>query len=306
MSDDLNSLPLPALFKALAADGCVDRLIDAALAEDHGQAGDITSESMQWDRVAVTAVVTSREPGMVSGLAALPRLLTRAGLPAGALRPLIPDGVACSPGQSVAELNTDRTTLLGIERIALNLLGRLSGIATLTRQFVDAVSGTNAVICDTRKTTPGLRNLEKYAVRCGGGTLHRLGLFDAALYKDNHLAGVPLAQLAGVVASAAIRARDQLNARFVQVEVDSLDQLKEVLGITPGIVDMILLDNMNIDHLRAAVAMRDRTGSAVLLEASGGVRLDTVRAIAETGVDRISVGAITHAAHSLDFGLDIP
>jgi nicotinate-nucleotide pyrophosphorylase (carboxylating) len=184
--------------------------------------------------------------------------------------------------------------MLGAERVALNFLGRLSGIATLTRAYVDAVAGTRAAIADTRKTTPGLRALEKYAVRCGGGRNHRVGLFDAILIKDNHIVA------AGGLASAIERARQTAGHMVkIEVEVDTLDQLRDALGYR---IDAVLLDNMAPAMLREAVTI---VGGRVLLEASGGVSLDTVRAIAETGVDLISVGALTHSAPVLDLGLDM-
>jgi nicotinate-nucleotide pyrophosphorylase (carboxylating) len=162
-----------------------------------------------------------------------------------------------------------------------------------------------ARLYDTRKTTPGLRVLEKYAVRCGGGMCHRIGLFDAVLIKDNHIVGVGLDRLAAVVAEASRRARDEREVSFVEVEVESLAQLERVLGLGPGIVDIVLLDNMGLDDLRRAVAMRDASASKPALEASGGVRLDTVRAIAETGVERISAGTLTHGATWLDVAMDM-
>jgi nicotinate-nucleotide pyrophosphorylase (carboxylating) len=203
--------------------------------------------------------------------------------------------------------------VLTAERLLLNFLGRLSGIATLTRRYVEAVVGTRARIYDTRKTTPGWRRLEKYAVRCGGGWNHRSGLFDAVLIKDNHLA-VRSASPGGAAgytpAEAVARARRYAGDRageagcgelIVEVEVDTLEQLAEVLPAGP---DLVLLDNMSLDQLRQAVAYRDAVHAAIELEASGGVGLENVRALAETGVDRISVGALTHSAPSLDVALD--
>jgi nicotinate-nucleotide pyrophosphorylase (carboxylating) len=170
---------------------------------------------------------------------------------------------------------------------------------------VQAIEGTRAVICDTRKTTPGLRGLEKYAVRCGGGTTHRLGLFDAMLIKDNHIVGVPIEKLARTLSKAVIAARNAHALRFVEVEVDSLQQFQHVLKLDAGLVDVVLLDNMSVGELRDASLLRSSHRPDLLLEASGGVTLDNVRSIASTGVDRISVGAITHSAPALDIGLDI-
>ena len=203
--------------------------------------------------------------------------------------------------------------MLAVERPLLNMLGRLSGIASLTRRYVDAVSGTPAGIYDTRKTTPAWRSLEKYAVRCGGGRNHRAGLFEAVLIKDNHLAlGAelrPQARGGFSPAEAVLKARQFLSERsgdasrqaIVEIEVDTLDQLDEVLAVKP---DLVLLDNMGPAMLREAVAHRNARSPAVELEASGGIDLGTVRKVAETGVERISVGALTHSAVSLDFGLD--
>ncbi|MCS7305390.1 MAG: carboxylating nicotinate-nucleotide diphosphorylase [Thermoguttaceae bacterium] len=217
--------------------------------------------------------------------------------------PLAEEAQPLRPGQTVGQLQGPSRLILACERILLNLLGRLSGIATLTRQYVEAVSGTGAAIYDTRKTTPGWRLLEKYAVRCGGGRNHRTGLFDAILIKDNHLA---LCQAQFGPAQAVQQARKYLHHIGkphlpVEIEVDRLEQLDEVLLAGP---DLILLDNMSPQQLRQAVQRRNALNPQVLLEASGGIRLETVRQIAQTGVDRISVGALTHSAPSLDLGLD--
>jgi nicotinate-nucleotide pyrophosphorylase (carboxylating) len=300
---DLNALSLPELFEELTADGSLRRLLEAARDEDLG-AGDVTTRSMiEPDRRAEASIVT-RDPGIVSGLAAMPALfelfdvdLSFQGEPC--------DGDSCREGTTIARIDGALASLLTLERTMLNLLGRLSGIATLTRRFVEAIKGTDAVICDTRKTTPGLRALEKYAVRCGGGTLHRLGLYDAALYKDNHLAHLTPDRFGDALAESIRRARADRDLRFVEVEVDTLDQLRAVLALEAGSVDFVLLDNMSLEELRAAVALRDRAATRIKVEASGGVSLQTVRDIARTGVDRISVGALTHSAASLDIGLDI-
>jgi nicotinate-nucleotide pyrophosphorylase (carboxylating) len=201
--------------------------------------------------------------------------------------------------------------LLTAERTLLNLLGRLCGVATLTRRYVDAIAGTSARIYDTRKTTPGWRRMEKYAVRCGGGTNHRTGLFDAILIKDNHLAQTARATGSTLSpADAVIRAREFLQEFYanggsagipIEVEVDTLDQFANVLPLSP---DIILLDNMEPNQLRIAVKQRNDAGVKTELEASGGIHLETVRAVAETGIDRISVGALTHSAVALDVALD--
>jgi nicotinate-nucleotide pyrophosphorylase (carboxylating) len=195
--------------------------------------------------------------------------------------------------------------LMAAERVMLNFLQRMSGVATLTQHFVRRVQGTPAKIYDTRKTLPGFRALDKYAVRCGGGENHRAGLYDALLVKDNHLAQVPQKELADFLSGVVGRSRAESPARLIEVEVDTLDQLREVLKVDG--VNLILLDNMDCPTMEAAVAMRNNSGKKnnVELEASGGVSLETVRSIAQTGVDRVSVGAITHSAPALDIGLDV-
>ena len=196
-------------------------------------------------------------------------------------------------------------SLLSAERVILNFLQRLSGVATQTHRFVRRVEGTNARIYDTRKTTPGLRLLEKYAVRCGGGHNHRIGLYDGLLVKDNHLAGIEIKRLAEYLGQVVGRSRSEAPSRFVEVEVDTLEQLREVLRVEG--VDVILLDNMDCPKMEMAVELRDRAGrkGKLELEASGGVTLETVRAVALTGVERIAVGALTHSAPALDIGLEI-
>ena len=223
------------------------------------------------------------------------------------------DGQTIEQGNRIGVIDGPVHGLLAAERLMLNFLGRLSGIATLTRQYVDAVAGSGVRIFDTRKTTPGWRRLEKYAVRCGGGWNHRLGLFEAILIKDNHLAlgATSVAQtLRYTPAQAVLRARKYIaehagkgdpSTMIVEVEVDNLEQLEEVLLAGP---DIILLDNMSCEQLCKAVACRDNINPAVELEASGGVTLATVRSIAETGIERISIGALTHSAPVLDFGMD--
>lgn len=196
-------------------------------------------------------------------------------------------------------------SLLSAERIILNFLQHLSGVATVTSRFVQRVKGTEAKIYDTRKTLPGLRILEKYAVRSGGGHNHRLGLFDGLLIKDNHIAGVSVKDLAAHLAQAVAASRAEAPDRFVEIEVESLEQLREVLKLDGDFV--VLLDNMDCPKMQTAVELRDRSGKMekILLEASGGVTLETVRSIAMTGVDRIAVGAITHSAPALDISMDI-
>ncbi|MCA6299847.1 MAG: carboxylating nicotinate-nucleotide diphosphorylase [Phenylobacterium sp.] len=263
-----------------------------ALAEDLGRAGDLTSQACVPEAARLSVSWTARRPGVLSGLSCA-RLALHALAPEARFEVLVRDGDPVAPGQVLARAEAPARAVLSAERTGLNLAGRLSGIATLTRAYVEAVAGTGAQITDTRKTTPGLRSLEKYAVRCGGGVNHRFGLDDAILIKDNHVAacgGVrPALERARAVAGHLVK---------VELEVDSLSQLAEALPLAP---DVIMLDNFSLGDLREAVAM---TAGRVTLEASGGVDLTTVRAIAETGVQVISVGALTHSAPSLDIGLD--
>ncbi len=196
-------------------------------------------------------------------------------------------------------------SLLSAERVILNFLQRMSGVATLTQRFVRRVEGTGAKIYDTRKTRPGMRLLDKYAVRCGGGMNHRIGLYDGVLVKDNHLAARPLKELSGFLSKIVSQSRSEDSTRVIEVEVDTLEQLREVLKVDG--VDVVLLDNMDCPRMALAVERRDRSGkkSKVDLEASGGVTLETVRSIALTGVERIAVGAITHSAPALDISLEV-
>jgi nicotinate-nucleotide pyrophosphorylase (carboxylating) len=286
-------------------------LVRLALAEDLGDQQDWTTVSLvPPDRHGV-ANVTAREEGIAAGLLALPIVIAEAGAKLSAT-PHCLDGDGFETGAVLATIAGPARDLLTLERTMLNLVGRLMGIATLTGVYVREVAGTGAHVYDTRKTTPGWRRLEKYAVRCGGARNHRSGLFDAVLIKDNHLAQRSAASLGSPADAAesieAVRQylRSPQGAGLalippVEVEVDSLAQLEAVLGVGP---DIVLLDNMHTDELREAVALRNRVAPQVDLEASGGVRLETIRQIAETGVERISVGALTHSARVLDIGLD--
>lgn len=271
----------------------LDRIVKAALAEDLGERGDVTTEAIVPAGSRLKAVIRSREPGRIAGTDAVALTLAQFGEPASASI-VTPDGADAGPGDVVASLDGSARTVLSAERVMLNLVGRLSGIATATAAVVRAVSGTGVAIKDTRKTTPSLRSLEKYAVAVGGGVNHRFGLYDAVLIKDNHIAA------AGSVAGAVGRVRARWGDAFpVQVEVDTLVQLEEALACR---IEAVLLDNMAPDALRRAVGIaRGRCH----LEASGGVTLANVRAIAETGVDSISLGWLTHSARSLDLGLDV-
>ncbi|MEW5685401.1 MAG: carboxylating nicotinate-nucleotide diphosphorylase [Pseudomonadota bacterium] len=276
--------PLPDLL--------VTPVIRASLAEDLGRAGDITARACVPADTTFTADFVCRRGGMVAGLSVV--RLTLAELdPAATVEELAQDGQAVPAGTTLARVTGNARAILSAERTALNLLGRLCGVATLTQDFVDAVAGSRAKITDTRKTTPGLRALEKYAVRCGGGVNHRFGLDDAILIKDNHVAAC------GSVGEAIRRAKAYAGHLVkVEVEVDSLLQLREAIAHDP---DVIMLDNFSLDDMREAVNL---VGGRIVLEASGGVSLDTVRDIADTGVDIISVGALTHSARVVDIGLD--
>ncbi len=283
------------------------QLLSLAVREDLGD-GDRTSSALVPEDSTGTADVVARQKGVVAGRAAIAEV-TAMFDPGLRWTAKLEDGQVVLPGQPIGTLQGPAGGLLAAERLVLNLLGRLSGIATLTRRYVEAIAGTGARIYDTRKTTPGWRRLEKYAVRCGGGRNHRTGLFDAILIKDNHLAlGSSGRGFASSAADAVGRARRWADASgkaedglIVEVEVDTLEQFDEVLPAGP---DIVLLDNMPPDVLREAVARRDAADQRVELEASGGVSLETVAAIAGSGVDRISVGALTHSAQSLDVGLD--
>jgi len=268
-------------------------VVRAALLEDLGRAGDLTTDSIVPADATATARIVARKEGRVAGLeAALSafRILD----PAMAIAVETADGHDVAAGGTIATLRGRARALLTGERTALNLLGKLSGIATSTRALVRAVEGTNARIVCTRKTTPGLRALEKHAVRLGGGANHRFGLDDAVLIKDNHIA------IAGGIRPAVERARAAIGHMVkVEVEVDTLDQLQELLELR---VDAVLLDNMDPPTLARAVALVD---GRMVTEASGNVTLATVRPIAEAGVDMISVGWITHSAPNLDIGLDV-
>jgi len=267
-------------------------LVEAALREDI-RSGDITTAALIPPGLRGRAAMNFRVPGVVAGLA-LARLAFSA-LDQGAdIAVLVEDGTAVEAGTTVLTFEGQAAALLTAERVALNFTQRLSGIATLTAQYVAAVAGTGASIVDTRKTTPGLRLLEKYAVRCGGGVNHRFALDDMILIKDNHIA------LCGGVAAAVARARSGIgHAVRIEVECDTLQQVRE--AVDAG-ADILVLDNMPPSVLREAVGIM---GGAAKSEASGGVNLNSVRAIAESGVDIISVGALTHGAKSLDIGLDV-
>jgi nicotinate-nucleotide pyrophosphorylase (carboxylating) len=273
--------------------GALDEVVERAVAEDLGGRGDITTDSIVPEDATMTAEIRSREAGRIAGTDVLALVLAR--LPGRAAASiLVQDGTDVEAGGRVAILSGSARSILTGERVMLNLLGRLSGIATATAAVVRAVAGTRAAIKDTRKTTPGLRTLEKYAVAVGGGVNHRAGLYDAVLIKDNHIG------IAGSISVAVSRARARLgNSVPLQVEVDTLAQLDEALRCG---VASVLLDNMSPAELSRAVAMVD---GRCHTEASGGVTPANVRAVAESGVDAISLGWLTHSARSLDLGLDL-
>lgn len=270
----------------------IEPAVQAALAEDLGLAGDITTNAVIGPDVKAVGLFATRKPGVVSGLK-VAEAAFRALDPDVVFEIVHPDGTN-APGKSpLARVKGNARALLSAERVALNFVGRMSGIATLTRQFVDAVAGTKAQIIDTRKTTPNLRAFEKYAVRCGGGMNHRVGLFDAVLIKDNHII------VAGGIGPAISAVKASVGHLVkIEVEVDTLEQLQEALTYK---IDAVLLDNMTPDQMRQAVKM---CAGRVITEASGGVKLDSARAIAEAGVDLISSGSLTHSAAVLDIGLD--
>jgi nicotinate-nucleotide pyrophosphorylase (carboxylating) len=280
------------------------QIVRLAVREDLDRHYDWTSVALATPQLRGEVAVVVRRPGVIAGLRAVPVVLDEMEIEA-RWQPLIEDGQPVSSDQNVARLAGAARDLLTAERLLLNMIGRLSGIATLTSRYVAAVHGTGARIYDTRKTTPGWRRLEKYAVRCGGGCNHRTGLFDAVLIKDNHLALSGLAPDAAVTQVREFLRQtlpdDEADRLIIEIEVDTLDQFESVLPIVP---DIVLLDNMSADQLSQAVARRNAAGVPVQLEASGGVSLETVATIAATGVDRISVGALTHSALSLDVALD--
>ncbi len=268
----------------------IEPVVRAALLEDLGRAGDLTAQAVIAPDARFSAVFAARQAGVVAGIDCARLAMTLLGA---RFETLLPDGTAIEPGDVIARVEGPATAVLAGERVALNLLCHLSGVASQTAAYVAAVAGTGVRIAETRKTMPGLRGLQKHAVKCGGGINHRFGLDDAILIKDNHIA------ICGGVATALQRARAAAGHLVrIEVEVDSLDQLHEALPYGP---DVVLLDNFALDDLRQAVALAN---GKTVLEASGGVTLTTVRAVAETGIDVISIGALTHSVPNFDIGLD--
>jgi nicotinate-nucleotide pyrophosphorylase (carboxylating) len=268
-------------------------LVAAALDEDLGQAGDITSKALIDPHMQAEGVIVARQDGVIAGLKCA-KLVFKLLEETSVFEPQIKDGDMVKAGAKLAVIRCSARSLLTGERTALNFIGRLSGIATLTDKFAKEIAHTKARICDTRKTTPGLRLLEKYAVHCGGGTNHRMGLYDAVLIKDNHVA------LSGGAANAFRKARASVGPAIeIEIEVDTLEQMEEALAAG---AKRILLDNMNIETLKAAV---EKNKNRAVLEASGGITLSNVKTIAETGVSLISCGALTHSAPCFDVSLEI-
>ena len=281
------------------------KLMALAIREDDGDDGDLTSQALIPQNAPGAAAIVAREQGVVAGLVFAQDLLKMID-PELKWSPDLEGGAIVAKGDRLGVVSGPTLSMLTAERLLLNLVGRLSGVATLARRYVDAIAGTGAHIYDTRKTTLGWRRLEKYAVRCGGARNHRTGLYDAILIKDNHLAFGGISDFGP--AEAVRRARKYLEEKFqgrptpmLEIEVDSLEQLAQVLPENP---DVVLLDNMPPETMRQAVAMRNASGSSAQLEASGGITLETARAKAESGVERVSVGAITHSAKTFDIGLD--
>jgi nicotinate-nucleotide pyrophosphorylase (carboxylating) len=271
----------------------VDEAVARALAEDLGDAGDVTTAATVDAGTLATAELVSRHDGVVAGLPVAAAAFEAVGQGRVQIEFGSADGARVAPGEVLASVRGPLRDLLTAERTALNFLGHLSGVATLTRRWVDAVEGTTARIRDTRKTMPGLRVLEKYAVVCGGGLNHRMSLSDAALVKDNHVIA------AGGVVPAFQRVRAAYPQLPIEIEVDTLAQAREVIDAG---ADLVLLDNMDLADMRAAV---EYAAGRARLEASGGLALENARAVAQTGVDYLSVGALTHSAPVLDIGLDM-
>ncbi len=271
-----------------------ETLIRLALEEDLGERGDVTSRATLPPQIRLRGHVAAKESGIIAGLPLI-EMVFRQVDPTVSVQLCCQDGNAVQPGTVVAEVEGKGQSVLTGERTALNFIRHMSGIATLTRQFVDAVAGTKAVILDTRKTTPAWRSLEKYAVHMGGAQNHRMGLYDMVMIKDNHVDG------AGSITAAvnAVRANPDCDGILIEVEVRSLDELREVLPLK---VDRVLLDNMNDQQMREAVLLTD---GRVPLEASGNMSLDRVCSVAETGIDFISVGALTHSVTALDLSMKI-
>jgi nicotinate-nucleotide pyrophosphorylase (carboxylating) len=272
----------------------IEEAVTRTLAEDLGRAGDVTSIATVPEDTGGRAIVVARKPGVISGLPLVEASFRRLS-PQIEIAPSARDGVTIAAGAKLMTITGDARAILAAERTALNFIGHMSGIATATAEFVKRIAHTKARIICTRKTTPGLRALEKYAVRCGGGYNHRFGLDDAVLIKDNHIA------VAGGISAVLKRAKQAVGHLVkIEIEVDSIEQLEEVLKV--GLADVVLIDNFDLDSMRRAVGM---VAGRLVIEASGGITLASAAAIAETGVDYLSSGSLTHSVQNLDIGLDI-
>lgn len=314
--DDLNSLTLEQLQHALGVHSAAKLLAARSREEDMewGEfTGDITSAATQMisteldDRTTRHVILSTREPARVAGIDLI-RPLSAAFLSSPLdVETLVIDGSELHAGEPCAHIRGSYSDVLAFERTLLNLLSYLFGVATTTAKYVmqAAASAGDAKVLDTRKTLPGYRVLSKYAVRCGGGWLHRVNLADAVLIKDNHIAGISDAELGAWVRTTSEYARRTRPVRFIEVEVDRLSQLESILHDAEGYVDYVLLDNMDDSTLKDAVSLRNTAGSDIKLEASGGMTLDRVTCVASTGVERISVGAITQRSVAIDLGLDV-
>jgi nicotinate-nucleotide pyrophosphorylase (carboxylating) len=296
-------LPFPALDE-------IKELIQLARREDMGVANDdVTSRLLIKPDTIGVATLLQKSVGIACGLPIVEHVCRayderlRVELIPGFHMELIEGRYSDANVAPLLRIRGPMQALLSAERVVLNFLQRMSGVATLTNRYARRVEGTQARIYDTRKTIPGWRALDKYAVRTGGGYNHRIGLYDGLLVKDNHLSGLPLKELSGFLGGIVSRSRAESSSRLIEVEVDTLDQLREVMKVDG--IDVVLLDNMDCPRMQQAVEMRDRAGKKFEFEASGGVTLETVRSIALTGVERIAVGAITHSAPALDIGMDV-
>ncbi len=293
-------MPSPSSFQSLLRSDAfispleIEAAVNRALAEDLGRAGDITSIATVPEDTQGRAILVARKAGVIAGLPLVAQAFRRLS-PEIEIAPAARDGATIDAGTKLMTVAGDARAILAAERTGLNYLGHLSGIATATAEFVKRIAHTTARVICTRKTAPGLRALEKYAVRCGGGFNHRFGLDDAILIKDNHIA------VAGGIDAVLKRAKATAGHLVkIEIEVDSLSQLEEVLRV--GLADVVLIDNFDLDSMRRAVAM---VAGRLVIEASGGITLDSAAAIAETGVDYLSSGSLTHSVQNLDVGLDI-
>ncbi len=301
---DFNACTLASFWHQLSTEN-LRRTVEDALRED-GAGHDVTTDALCDARRVRIGFIVTRQPAVCAASGLIEGFVDRGSGLRGCVIEGMRDGAHLAAGTRILRLEGPLTSILPIERSLLNLLGIAMATATVTAQYVGAVAGTRAVICDTRKTIPGLRWLQKYAVRCGGGHLHRWGLDDAVLVKDNHIAGRSPEMYAQCIHGAVEKLRaTKTPLRFICAEADTLEQFASLLALPSGTLTVVLLDNFSIAMLEDAVQLRDRSRPELQIEASGGVRLDTVGAIARTGVDRISVGAITHSAGWMDVALDI-